>query len=57
MNKSFVIASDEGYWNNDIGWVENLNDATVFSHNATQYLQLPIGQNVRWEELSCNVMK
>jgi hypothetical protein len=47
MNRNFVIVSDEGYWNNNIGWVENLNDTTVFSYNVTQYLQLPIGQNVR----------
>jgi len=44
----WIISSNDGYWNNEIGWVEHRNDATVFPH--TQFF-LPIGEHVKWEEL------
>lgn len=44
----FIITSEEGFWNNQQGWVENKEDATTF---YSQELNLPIGKNVRWEEL------
>lgn len=41
----FIIESNEGYWNNNEGWMEHKEDATLFDSND---YDLPIGQNVRW---------
>ena len=41
-----VITSEEGYWNNDMGWVKSKQEATVFESND---YDLPIGNNVKWE--------
>jgi hypothetical protein len=45
-NAKYIIASDEGYWNNYIGWVEDKESATIF---YTVDWNLPMGRNVRWE--------
>ena len=57
MLSCFVIRSDEGYWNNRIGWVENIEDATIYTQTLVKYMMLPIGKNVCWEEIQCNGMK
>ena len=44
----FVIKSDDGYWNNEIGWVYDKESATVFKHDN---YELPIGSNVKWQQL------
>lgn len=44
----FVIRSDDGWWNNDDGWVENKSDATVFDDEQHLTFNKPIGQDVRW---------
>jgi hypothetical protein len=47
--KMYCILSDAGYWNNDIGWIEWREDATLFSYEETLCLRLPLGANVKWE--------
>lgn len=44
----FVIISNDGYWSNDLGWVEDKESATIFEDNNWN---LPIGNNVRWIEI------
>ena len=56
----YIITSDEGYWNNDIGWCSEYESATKFDYfdingNVNQ-LCLPIGSNVRWT-WACNNRK
>lgn len=45
MEMDYIIISDDGYWNNDLGWVELEQDATMFEN--TNY-DLPIGDSVKW---------
>jgi hypothetical protein len=45
----WIIASLDGYWNNQIGWVEHNDDATVFTTEEKETLDLPIGDRVQWE--------
>lgn len=35
-SKENIIASDDGYWNDEIGWVEEMQDASVYEH--TEYI-------------------
>lgn len=44
--KGWVIKSDEGYWNNHFGWVEE--GATVFTERERNEYMLPIGKHVKW---------
>lgn len=42
----FVIKSEDGYWNNEMGWVYSSEQATRFD---TDEYDLPIGKDVHWE--------
>ena len=44
--KGWVIKSDEGYWNNHFGWVEE--GASVFTNEEQNEYLLPVGKNVKW---------
>ena len=44
----YVIKSKDGYWNNELGWVEKSKDATHFKEPEIKNLNLPIGREVRW---------
>jgi len=45
----YYIASDAGYWNNTIGWVEQAGDATHFTQLEREIVRLPILEdNIRW---------
>ena len=48
MISLFIIQSDEGFWNGDIGWVEHTTDATSFTESEKNKFNLPMGENVRW---------
>lgn len=41
----YIIKSDDGYWNFETGWVDVIQDATIFED---QNWILPEGKNVRW---------
>lgn len=45
----YIIKSDEGYWNNRFGWVEE--GATVFTKEERHEYMLPIGKNVKWKKI------
>lgn len=45
----WIIKSSEGYWNNDLGWVEHKEDATVFEHTN---FNLPIARECHWVALN-----
>ena len=45
----FIIKSEEGYWNNEMGWVYSSKQATMFD---TDEYDLPIGKDVHWEKRS-----
>lgn len=45
-NYRHIIVSDEGYWSNQLGWVEDKESATVFKDRN---VNLPLGKNCRWE--------
>ena len=36
----------EGFWSNNFGWVENIDDADIFSEEEKNTFNLPIGG--RW---------
>ena len=38
----YVIKSKELYWSNQYGWIDNVNDADLFSYEETMMLMLPI---------------
>lgn len=42
----WVVISDEGYWNDEIGWVEDIAAATTFDSNN---FSLPVANNIRFE--------
>jgi hypothetical protein len=48
----FVIKSDDGYWSNEFGWVDTIECATQFSADERKVLNLPIGHNVGWIEVT-----
>ena len=40
----FIVQNqDQDYWSNTLGWVEYIDDATVFSEYESCVLSLPIG--------------
>lgn len=47
---SYLIQSDDGYWSNQEGWMEEKKDATVFSEKEKEAFSdsLPLGKNVKW---------
>lgn len=52
----YVITSEEAafdpayaYWQHDFGWVEFLEDSTVYSQRERDLNPLPLGTNVQWE--------
>lgn len=59
MNVEYIIKSENeidgkytGYWNNDIGWCEYPDEATIFNHSEINTFRLPIGNNPTWAILS-----
>lgn len=62
LAESFVIYSPNeaaigdgaGFWNNDTGWVENLESATRFTADQRAAFHLPIatGEDARWMALA-----
>jgi hypothetical protein len=51
-NDRYIILSEEGYWNNELGWVENKKDATAF---VSKNYELPIGTDVKWIKETDNI--
>ena len=49
---SSIIESNEGFWNNERGWVGEA-DATEFTLEESLSLNLPEGTNVRWLHGAC----
>lgn len=45
--RMYCIRSDDGYWSNELGWVYQRCDATLFSSEEAEWILLPIGKNVR----------
>jgi hypothetical protein len=43
----WIIQSDDGYWNNKIGWT-NKELATIYSQEQREKYNLPVGENVKW---------
>ena len=52
ISDKFIILSDDGYWNNDIGWCQEYEGATKFDYFDRNGRiiphNLPVGNNVRW---------
>lgn len=44
-DETFIIRSDEGFWNNKEGWVSELEQADKFE---SKDFNLPVGDNVHW---------
>lgn len=34
--------SERGFWNNDLGWVRNITDATQFNRDEIYHIMLPM---------------
>lgn len=44
----YVIKSKDGYWSNEMGWVDDIALADKFNLEEREKFNLPIGRNVRW---------
>jgi hypothetical protein len=42
MNTYYIYSEEEGYWNNDFGWTENKDGATIFSEKERNTFDLPL---------------
>ena len=46
----YIIVSDDGFWTNKCGWIENENDADIFTDKEVNRMHLPVGKNARWKK-------
>lgn len=51
---NWVIISNEGFWNDDEGWVETVEAATIF---FLRKYNLPVVNNYRWEKVDLSKLE
>jgi hypothetical protein len=47
-----AASNDAGFWSNDLGWVEDISDATHFTDDDAQEIDLPmsLGNDAAWSD-------